>query len=58
MVCPEPGCGKSFSFRDGVMRHIAHVHRNERLHVCKYCQKSFKQASHLGKHIRSLHGHS
>lgn len=54
-VCPEPGCGKSFSFRDGLMRHISHVHKNQRLHVCHLCQRSFKQASHLGKHMRTIH---
>lgn len=54
-ICPEPGCGKSFSFRDGLMRHISHVHRNQRLYICNLCQKSFKQASHLGKHMRTIH---
>lgn len=54
-VCPEVGCGKSFSFRDGLVRHIAHVHENQRLHKCRLCDKSFKQGSHLSKHMRSIH---
>lgn len=54
-ICPEPGCGKSFSFRDGLVRHIAHVHKNERAHVCLLCQRAFKQASHLQKHLKSIH---
>lgn len=54
-VCPEPGCGKSFSFRDGLMRHISHVHQNQRRYACHLCDKTFKQASHLGKHMRSIH---
>lgn len=57
-VCPEPGCGKSFAFRDGLMRHITHVHKNQRQHTCSLCGKSFKQPSHLGKHMRSIHKHS
>lgn len=53
--CPFPECSKSFSFRDGLCRHIAHVHDNLRPYPCDLCFKSFKQPSHLTKHMRTIH---
>jgi KRAB domain-containing zinc finger protein len=52
-LCTHPGCGKTFAFRDGLLRHKATVHNNERPHVCHVCSKTFKQQSHLNKHMRS-----
>lgn len=54
-VCPEPGCGKSFSYRDGLLRHVSQVHKGIRPYGCKKCGKTFKQASHLAKHMRTIH---
>ena len=44
-------CGKWFRSRQQVAQHLL-VHTDERRYKCTYCDRAFKQASHLQQHHR------
>ncbi|XP_068611016.1 zinc finger protein 431-like [Brachionichthys hirsutus] len=51
-------CGKTFSQRPNLLRHINFIHsgsRNEKKHSCSECEKSFKEKGALRKHQRTKH---
>lgn len=52
-VCGK--CTASFSFRDGLDRHVQMVHYDMRPYPCVYCSVAFKTMSHRNKHILSKH---
>ena len=48
-------CGKAFPCKSELVRPIR-GHTDERPFICKTCRKSFKQTTHLKRHIVSAHG--
>jgi len=48
-------CGKKFSIRQNVARHIKMVHLHERKHECKECDKKYVDRRALLKHINAFH---
>ena len=47
-------CGKIFSKKSNLNRHIQSVHENVQ-YKCKKCDKSYSDKSHLNAHIKSIH---
>jgi len=54
--CTAEGCGSWFSSNYAVKRHMATVHRGEKLHVCPTCERKFGQPSTLKRHMQSHNG--
>jgi len=52
--CTE--CGKGFTERRNVTRHVATVHRREKRHTCEVCGKGFGEAGPLRDHRRMHSG--
>lgn len=52
-LCVE--CGKSFSLKGGMMRHIQRMHWKYRPHKCQRCSKSFIEVSDLKMHCLLMH---
>lgn len=67
-TCPLEGCGKRFSIKANIQRHVKEMHEDE--HECKMddtksnqqvicqeegCKKAFKYPSRLKKH-EEMHG--
>ncbi|XP_051170854.1 zinc finger protein 3 homolog isoform X7 [Leptopilina boulardi] len=48
-VCEE--CGKTFSTKVILQRHIQSVHNNIKLHACEFCSRRFSRQSHLRQHL-------
>ncbi|XP_043482654.1 zinc finger protein 649-like isoform X10 [Leptopilina heterotoma] len=48
-VCEE--CGKTFSTKVILHRHIQSVHNNIKLHACEFCSRCFSRQSHLRQHL-------
>ena len=48
-------CGKSFSQKSNLKKHIHTVHEGLKDHKCEFCGKSFFDASTLKKHILTVH---
>jgi len=55
-VCPRPGCGREFPYKENVIRHIQRVHDSIRPHKCPHCEKTFKSKYNLADHIRTHTG--
>ena len=45
-------CGKGFSRRENLSRHLKTVHLNEKAFTCKTCFKTFSEKANLEQHIR------
>ena len=51
-------CGKSFSQKRYLQKHIYTVHEDNKHYNCKSCDKSFTYPYNLKKHIQTVHeGH-
>jgi len=50
-------CGKAFTFRSNLLRHVRNVHERRRDHWCKRCSpaKGFATADALKTHARAVH---
>ncbi|KAA8497782.1 Transcription factor hamlet [Porphyridium purpureum] len=48
-------CGKHFSRRTELQRHVRTVHEGEKPFACKLCGKAFSQSPHLMSHIKTVH---
>ena len=48
-------CGKSYSRRDGLLRHRANC-RIVTLVPCDYCDKTFTRTDNKNNHMRNMHG--
>ena len=48
-------CGKSFSQKMNLKRHIHTVHEGHKDYKCESCGKSFSGAQYLKKHIHTIH---
>lgn len=48
-----PVCGKEYSERKGLNRHILHYHLNYKPHQCTFCLKHFSRRDHLTRHLDS-----
>lgn len=48
-------CGKNYSRRSNLYKHIRSVHGTERKYACDTCGFRFKRQDHLDKHVRSVH---
>nr|VWP00466.1 Beta-hexosaminidase (EC (Beta-GlcNAcase) (Beta-N-acetylhexosaminidase) (N-acetyl-beta-glucosaminidase) [Ganoderma boninense] len=57
-ICTVEGCGKMFTKRAHLSRHIASLHRHERTWSCfaPYCDKNFTRYDNYLRH-QSLHSH-
>lgn len=52
--CDHSGCGKSFSQKQVLGRHIRDVHQDIRKFKCEICpDRSFNQRSHLERHLKT-----
>eukprot|EP00183_Erythrolobus_madagascarensis_P005252 CAMPEP_0185856428 /NCGR_PEP_ID=MMETSP1354-20130828/28991_1 /TAXON_ID=708628 /ORGANISM="Erythrolobus madagascarensis, Strain CCMP3276" /LENGTH=229 /DNA_ID=CAMNT_0028558675 /DNA_START=262 /DNA_END=951 /DNA_ORIENTATION=+ len=48
-------CGKRFSSRYNLKRHIEVMHETQRTHACEVCGTRFKHKSHVVEHFRQVH---
>ncbi|KAL3316431.1 hypothetical protein Ciccas_004919 [Cichlidogyrus casuarinus] len=48
VICPQPGCGKSFRDTPAMRKHL-HTH-GPRVHICGECGKAFVESSKLKRH--------
>lgn len=48
-------CGKIYKHRCNLSRHLRYECNKERAFICGFCQRSFKQNSHLKYHITHKH---
>ncbi len=48
-------CGKAFSRKDGLTRHIKTVHNKEKSFKCKECGFAFVRKDMLNRHIKEVH---
>ena len=53
MQCPE--CGKVFSTKFNLSRHVSEHSSSNPHHVCCKCSKAFKRRDNLQRHIRDAH---
>ncbi|XP_076319245.1 zinc finger protein PLAGL1-like [Tachypleus tridentatus] len=49
--CSEPGCGRSFSSKFKMMRHML-IHSGERQFKCSICERCFHRKDHLKNHLQ------
>ena len=49
-----PTCGKQFSCRDNLKKHITEIHE-EKKYNCELCDKKFSQAWGMKQHIETVH---
>lgn len=50
-LCPVPGCGKQYSFKSSLRRHMR-IHTGDNLESCPYCGKKLCDKATLKSHIR------
>ena len=50
-----PTCGKDFTQASSLNKHIATVHRQEKLFPCTQCGKQFSQKGNLNQHVAAVH---
>lgn len=50
-VCGHEGCGKAFSFRFELCKHMREDHKP----ICQLCKKVFKNNDSLRKHVSTMH---
>ena len=55
LTCPIQSCGKIFSKRQTLCRHIKGVHTERETHRCAYCEKSFAHKNDLQVHVKGVH---
>ena len=48
-------CGRIFSNRDVMRKHVRVVHCNDKSHVCDHCGKGFPKKYLLKTHVQQLH---
>uniref|UniRef100_A0A1B0CV52 Putative zn finger n=1 Tax=Lutzomyia longipalpis TaxID=7200 RepID=A0A1B0CV52_LUTLO len=53
LMCPEPGCGKSFPIQKYLSLHLLR-HTNVR-YKCAHCDKDYKDRSQMKRHIKKEH---
>ena len=54
--CTEEGCGKAFTLRKDLVKHISQVHLKERKYICEEdsCREKFGNKSNLERHRREV----
>jgi predicted RNA-binding Zn-ribbon protein involved in translation (DUF1610 family) len=54
-LCPY--CGKEFSFRSNMLRHVRNIHEKRRDHTCRMCtpERAFATADGLRSHVKAVH---
>eukprot|EP00189_Rhodosorus_marinus_P008140 CAMPEP_0184753004 /NCGR_PEP_ID=MMETSP0315-20130426/43876_1 /TAXON_ID=101924 /ORGANISM="Rhodosorus marinus, Strain UTEX LB 2760" /LENGTH=438 /DNA_ID=CAMNT_0027232363 /DNA_START=42 /DNA_END=1359 /DNA_ORIENTATION=+ len=52
-LCPQ--CGRTFSRKYELQRHISAVHYNVKKHVCSICDKAFALKQNLSSHVSEVH---
>eukprot|EP00189_Rhodosorus_marinus_P003163 CAMPEP_0113964282 /NCGR_PEP_ID=MMETSP0011_2-20120614/7043_1 /TAXON_ID=101924 /ORGANISM="Rhodosorus marinus" /LENGTH=446 /DNA_ID=CAMNT_0000976547 /DNA_START=170 /DNA_END=1511 /DNA_ORIENTATION=- /assembly_acc=CAM_ASM_000156 len=52
-LCPQ--CGRTFSRKYELQRHISAVHYNVKNHVCSICDKAFALKQNLVSHVSEVH---
>ena len=50
-TCPYPYCGKVLSTCSGMLYHKNSVHLNK-IYICNYCNKTYKNRSHYTNHVK------
>ncbi|MCG3223038.1 MAG: C2H2-type zinc finger protein [Candidatus Heimdallarchaeota archaeon] len=48
-------CGKHFTRKDGLTRHIKTVHNKEKMHKCPKCGLAFSRKDMVNRHVRDVH---
>lgn len=54
-TCERDSCGREFSFKRSLIRHIANIHDNKKDFLCTSCSKSFRCKYDLQLHIKDNH---
>lgn len=55
-TCPEPGCGKQYTTRQGLVAHSKlGIHNFAQGFQCKYCGKEYTSHKFLDNHERKVH---
>ena len=54
LQCPEPECGKIFSFKSAMKHHHESIHQGLKF-PCNKCDYKSGNTSHLAEHIESIH---
>ncbi|KAJ8903500.1 hypothetical protein NDN08_004606 [Rhodosorus marinus] len=52
-LCPQ--CGRTFSRKYELQRHISAVHYNVKNHICPICDKAFALKQNLSSHVSEVH---
>ncbi|KAK3865329.1 hypothetical protein Pcinc_029053 [Petrolisthes cinctipes] len=55
-ACPK--CGRCYTLRSNLSRHMRLECGVERRYSCTFCHKRFSHAHHLRSHERSIHAHA
>ena len=48
-------CGKAFSMKVNMERHISQVHEGKKDHTCEYCGLAFATKAQVQSHRRNVH---
>ena len=56
-ICTEEGCGKTFTLRKDLVKHMSQVHLKERKYICEEdsCRKRFGTESNLKRVRKGVH---
>ena len=54
-ACFEPGCNKTFSTSGNRLKHIAAVHKNQKLFGCVVCNHICSTKANLEQHVLAVH---
>ncbi|KAI5706690.1 hypothetical protein M8J75_010468 [Diaphorina citri] len=56
MICACPSCGKLFTNRSNLNRHLENTHSaSDETFTCNFCERQYKSKLYLKKHIRIMH---
>lgn len=57
ICCPVPRCGKTFTRRSSLTRHLKTIHGNGPQQQCPFCPSQFQRKDQLTRHFKSCKNH-